>query len=586
MNVTAATTPLGQLTFSVSGFSFNANAGGTAPASQALTVTSQSAASATAEASEQTCTSSNWLTLSPTGSFQASQSATNFVISVNQSGIAAGTICNGMLLMSTSSVTQTLGVTMVVTNTVTPGNVIVSPAGPLSFAYTIGGSNPLAQSVTVSSTQTSVATAFTVAASASWILTNTGSAAVSTPYPLQIGVNPSALSASSTPYSGTVTISPLGGAAIVINVSLTVAGAPVVSATPTTLSFNYAAGTTSPTQLIQVSGAGTAATFFVTPSTARLVVSPPCTIGAPCTTPNTGTFTLTVSIDPTGLNADTAYVGSITISGTGLTTGSTMVSISLTLTAPTPAISLVTNAASFNTGPVSPGEIVSIFANTVSPIGPPAGVTLSSTTCPSPCTSVPTSMGGVQVVFEPGGVAAPLTYVSSTQINCVVPYEMVGKASGQVFVQYLGQPSNFYPLQYTSTQPGIFTALGSGSGLASVLQYDAKGNYQGQNSINNPASAGWYLIFYVTGEGIIPAPAITGQVTSSISIVPLLGPPNVLIDNLPATVSYFGEADGFVSGLMQVNAIVPAGVHTGQADSLSISIGGNLSQSGVTIYIK
>ena len=37
---------------------------------------------------------------------------------------------------------------------------------------------------------------------------------------------------------------------------------------------------------------------------------------------------------------------------------------------------------------------------------------------------------------------------------------------------------------------------------------------------------------------------------------------------------------------MQVNAIVPAGVHTGQAVSLSLSMNGNNSQSGVVIYIK
>jgi uncharacterized protein (TIGR03437 family) len=195
-------------------------------------------------------------------------------------------------------------------------------------------------------------------------------------------------------------------------------------------------------------------------------------------------------------------------------------------------------------------------------------------------------MGGVQVIFQPGGIAAPLTYVSSTQINCLVPYEIPGGGSVQVEVKYLGQKSNAMALQYASTQPGIFTALGTGTGLASVQQYDEQGNYQGQNSSSNPGMAGWYLAFYVTGEGIIPSPAVTGKVTSIVNVVPLLGPPNVLIDNLPSTVTYFAEANGFVSGLMQVNAIVPAQVHTGQAVSLSLSMNGNHSQSGVVIYIK
>jgi uncharacterized protein (TIGR03437 family) len=188
------------------------------------------------------------------------------------------------------------------------------------------------------------------------------------------------------------------------------------------------------------------------------------------------------------------------------------------------------------------------------------------------------------VIFQPGGVAAPITFANSTQINCLVPYEILGGTSIQLQVKYLGQNSNAVGLQYTASQPGIFTATGTGTGLASVQQYDAQGNYQGQNSSSKPAKAGWYLTFYVTGEGIIPSPAVTGKVTTTASIVPLLGPPTVLIDNLPSTVTYFAEANGFVSGIMQVNAIVPAGVHTGQQVPLTLSMNSSNSQSGVVIY--
>jgi uncharacterized protein (TIGR03437 family) len=61
---------------------------------------------------------------------------------------------------------------------------------------------------------------------------------------------------------------------------------------------------------------------------------------------------------------------------------------------------------------------------------------------------------------------------------------------------------------------------------------------------------------------------------------------DVLIDNLPSTVAYFAEANDFVSGIMQVNAIVPAGVRTGQAVPLALSMNGNNTQSGVVIYIN
>jgi len=176
--------------------------------------------------------------------------------------------------------------------------------------------------------------------------------------------------------------------------------------------------------------------------------------------------------------------------------------------------------------------------------------------------------------------------VSSTQIVCIVPYEILGGRPVQVEVKYLGQKSNAVKLQYAATQPGIFTALGTGIGLATAQQYDAQGAHQGQNSSSNPARAGWHVAFYVTGEGIIPAPAVTGKVTSTNNVVPLLGPPVVLIDNLPSTVDYFAEAEGLASGLMQVNAIIPAEVHTGQAVPLSLSMNGNNTQPGVVIYIK
>ena len=80
--------------------------------------------------------------------------------------------------------------------------------------------------------------------------------------------------------------------------------------------------------------------------------------------------------------------------------------------------------------------------------------------------------------------------------------------------------------------------------------------------------------------------AVTGSVTSIANVKPLVGAPTVLIDNLPATVAYYGEAGGDVSGVMQINVQIPMGIRTSQADPISFTIGGNTSQSGVTVQIK
>ena len=575
-------TSAGPLTLSTSGMTFNAVASGNLPASQTLSVTAQNSTSASVAVSEQSCTNVNWLTIAPSGGFTASASYSNFSVSVNQSGIGGGATCGGTISFTTASAVQTVSVSMVVAASGTGGNVTVTPAGPLSFAFTIGGTNPPAQTLVVANaTSGTSGISFTVTSSASWLTTN-ATTAVTTPYNLTVTANPSGLTASSTAYTGTLTITPNGGTAVVVNVTFAVAGLPVVSATPTTMAFTYSVGGSNPpTQTVAVSGGGAAANFTVsTSSSGWLSVSP--TSG---TTPNTGTFNLTVTANPSNLNAGQTYNGSITIAGTGTATGSTIVNVTFAVTAPIPTITKVTNGGSFATGAVSPGELISIFANTTNPIGPTPAVQLTPANCGTPCTNVPTAMGGVQVEFLPQGVYAPLLYVSATQINAVVPYEVQSAGSNlSVEVKYLGQASNAFILQTATTAPGIFTTNG-GIGTAAMLQYDASGNYQGQNSGSNPASPGWVLVLYVTGEGSVPS-AVTGSVTSTTTVKPLVGPPTVLIDQLPATVQYYGEASGIISGVMQINVLIPNGIRTSQADSISFTIGGNTSQSGVTVQIR
>jgi len=94
-------------------------------------------------------------------------------------------------------------------------------------------------------------------------------------------------------------------------------------------------------------------------------------------------------------------------------------------------------------------------------------------------------------------------------------------------------------------------------------------------------------VLYVTGEGVVIPAAATGSVTASSTQtpVPAAGKPNVIIGTQPATLSFYGEAPTFVSGLMQLNVIVPPGAGTG-AVPISITIGGHSTQSGATVYLQ
>jgi uncharacterized protein (TIGR03437 family) len=55
---------------------------------------------------------------------------------------------------------------------------------------------------------------------------------------------------------------------------------------------------------------------------------------------------------------------------------------------------------------------------------------------------------------------------------------------------------------------------------------------------------------------------------------------SVTVGSKPATVTYYGEAVGFVAGIMQVNAEIPNGVGSGDLP-LVVSLGSVPSQSGV-----
>jgi uncharacterized protein (TIGR03437 family) len=60
----------------------------------------------------------------------------------------------------------------------------------------------------------------------------------------------------------------------------------------------------------------------------------------------------------------------------------------------------------------------------------------------------------------------------------------------------------------------------------------------------------------------------------------------VTIGGAPATVQYAGPLPGGMLGVIQINALVPAGFTPGNAVPVTVDIGGAVSQAGVTLVIK
>ncbi|MGA2039171.1 MAG: BACON domain-containing carbohydrate-binding protein [Bryobacteraceae bacterium] len=565
--VSGAINPSG-LTLSATSMTFSAAVGGSAP-SQLLTVSSSPTGTVfSATASVSSPAGGNWLSISPSsGNLTTNQ---NLTVSVNPSGLAAGNY-SGAIGLSANGTSVTVQVNLVVGST-SGGNVTVS-ASTLNFTAVAGGSAPATQALTVSSAAGSAGVPFTAAASSTGNWLSVSPASGTTQTNLTVSVNQADLSAGN--HSGSITITPTGGSAVVVQVTLDVLSQPEITVTPASLSFSFQAGsggTVAPGQLT-VSASGGVSSFQASASSTGNWLSVTPASGSTSTTTQ-----LTVQVNPAGLAASTTpYTGTITITGVSGTEGSATVTVSLSVTAPLPSITGVTNAASFASGAVSPGEIVSIFGTSIGPTNP-ATLTLTS------AGTVSTSIGGVTVSFS--GYLAPLTYVGSTQINAVVPYGIAGNKEPFVEVKFAGQTSNDFTLTLATSAPGIFTQNSSGTGPGAILNGDSSGNTQ-----QNPAAPGSTIQIFMTGEGLTTPAQATGAVTpvnltgsGPITPAPQL-PVMVMIGGQPAQLTFAGEAPYTVAGVLQVDAVIPPTTGAG-AIPITVQVGKQISQTGVTVWVK
>jgi uncharacterized protein (TIGR03437 family) len=212
----------------------------------------------------------------------------------------------------------------------------------------------------------------------------------------------------------------------------------------------------------------------------------------------------------------------------------------------------VVNAASLQAGPVSPGEIVTIFG---------AGIGSGSAAAAAFDSSglLPTQLAGAEVRFD--GVPAPLFYAQSGQINAQVPYS-VGGGSTHLQVFDRGNPVNAADLAVAPAAPALFPSL---------------------NTQDNPASRGRVVVFYATGEGLTNGPNVSGSAALAPYPQPLL-PVTLTVAGIAAQLLYAGSAPG-TAGVLQVNAVIPGGfVQPGPA-VVQLSVGSAASPP-LTIWLQ
>ena len=232
----------------------------------------------------------------------------------------------------------------------------------------------------------------------------------------------------------------------------------------------------------------------------------------------------------------------------------------VTPTAPSaPPAAVILNAATMAAGAVAPGELVTITGAGLGPQSGVAGLFDSAGL-------VANLVAGTEVDFD--GVPAPVFYTQYSQVTVQVPYTVAGNPSTQVNVLYLGQTAATAAVAVADTAPGLFPQ---------VLNQDGSAN-----SAANPASPGSMVILSATGVGLWDS----GNVAGLPAAAPYASPVQTVVVTIAgamATLVFSGAAPGQV-GVLQVNAVVPGSLPSGQA--VVVLAAGGASSPPLNIWLQ
>ncbi len=173
------------------------------------------------------------------------------------------------------------------------------------------------------------------------------------------------------------------------------------------------------------------------------------------------------------------------------------------------------------------GAIVSIYGNNL------AGVTLIANGFP-----LPKDLGGVRVVF--GGIPAALLFVSPSQINAQVPFELPDVSAVDLVVQNGSGNSAALQVTLLAQDPGIFAVIAAGVPVTTA----------------NPVSAGESITIWATGLGTVLPAVPSGQPGRSEPLALVAITPVVELGGRKINVDFAGLAPGLVA--YQINATAPA----------------------------
>ena len=219
-------------------------------------------------------------------------------------------------------------------------------------------------------------------------------------------------------------------------------------------------------------------------------------------------------------------------------------------------------------GTVAPGSYVSIYGTGLSDPG-----YIDSATY----TPLPMVIDGVTASFDvpSAGISVParMVYVSPTQVNVQVPWELQGQSSAQVKITIdTYSYGNVVTVPVADTVPEFFTDPSTGV----VAARDVNGV---QIFTSKPAVRGQIVSLFLNGLGPVTNAPRSGEVAGAAPLARTVNSPVVTIGGQEAPVQFSGLAPGF-PGLYQINVTVPETVSAGN-QAISVAIGGKTTPAKV-----
>jgi uncharacterized protein (TIGR03437 family) len=427
----------------------------------------------------------------------------------------------------------------------------------LSFTSEINQPAPPGQIVQITST-----VSWTVSSSASWLSASPVNGSASGP--ITVSVNPAGLAA--TVYTGSIRIAGSDGSVAPVLVTYTITDKPSLVITPHILVFSTGANAVTPAQqTLTASSTSRPIAYHAEAQVSTPVGGSWLQVSSP---QGQTTGSVIVSANPAGLSQG-VYDGSVVFTPVESGVNSEIVPVTLIVgcgqggCVAEPNVLAVVNGASFQPGG-APRAIMTIF-----------GTNLSDATYQATSYPLATQLGPTSVMVN--GVAAPLFYVSPTQINFqmpssapAAPIQVVvnNQAAGGTRALLASQP---HASMLMAVDPGLFV---TGGRRAAALNGDLSAH-----TAATPLPAGSHVILFITGEGPVTPPVPDGTAAPSSPLSLIDAQVTVTIGGQPAAADYKGLAPGF-AGLAQLNVIVPVGLQPGDQPVL-VSINGVPSNVGV-----